>query len=108
MADFSEIYNKMGVDYDINTMTYRFGVIMKALGINITDDIPVLSPETRIEFLTYKMTPQTERLLLLFAARVITESELINLNNITKDISGVLKNAEDFIKADNNRLLFTL
>ena len=103
MADFSEIYNKMGVDYDINTMTYRFGVIMIALGINITDDIPVLSPETRIEFLTYKMTPQTERLLLLFAARVITESELINLNNITKDISGVLKNAEDFIKADNNR-----
>ena len=103
MADYGELYKKMGEDYDVNTAAYRFAVILKTLNYSLPEDIPVLTSDTASELLTQDMSGQIEKLLFLFGADVITEEDVNRLFGISQDISGVLNEAESFLKMDNKR-----
>ena len=97
MADYGELYKKIGEDYDVNTAAYRFA------NYPLPEDIPVLTSDTASELLTQDMSGQIEKLLFLFGADVITEEDVNRLFGISQDISGVLNEAESFLKMDNKR-----
>ena len=104
MAEHEKFFDNIGTVFDVQTAAFRFAVVSKALGYN-EEDIPVIPVMYRNKLLKAGMTSQIERIVFLFAAGVITDEELHELFLIVKgkDISGQLKDAEDFLKADNNR-----
>ena len=95
---YTDLYSRIGANYNVNTAVYRFAVISSVCGVSVpSDDIRKLDPTIYKTIIGNTMTEQKERLLFLFGADAIDEglfSELLLSNN---DFCDVLADAEDYL-----------
>ena len=95
----SDVYKNITTDYNVQTAVYRFWVVSKVCGMKDTDEVREMPQNdlNKINFLS--MTETLERLLFLYGAGIIDFKTIDRIHKIKDDVSDVLRDAEDFLIA---------